>query len=412
MGLKIKICIGIQPGCSTSNKNNKFWIVWDFFLTASGIDPPVFHTFKWFHMHQNSREKSIYSNALLYYFTGTGNAEKVAEWFAASAEELNCPSRMIHISSSEAKKISAPGKNVLTGFFCPTHGFNFPPVMIRFILRFPRGRGKVVIMNTRAGIKLWKLHLFGISGIAQWFAAAVLTIKGYRVVGMRPVDLPSNWIFLHPGLRPVVVRSLYMRCERNVRRFAKKIVQGGKGYRAMLDIIQDMAVVPIAFGYYVAGRFVLAKSFIASRDCTMCRICVDHCPVHAIRVVDNRPFWTLRCESCMKCINHCPERAIHAAHGLVLGSLYLFFSIIMEATFYRLVNRLPEGALKAILQNGFMELLIGSALLIPFLIVAYRLVHFLMRFRVIERLVIFTSLTLFRWWRRYRPDQILRKDSG
>ena len=338
----------------------------------------------------------------IYYFSGTGNAANVAKWFADEAGNLGLENEIVNIADLRGKVINRESENTLIGICSPTHGFNFPPITLKFIFRFPRGRNKVFIMNTRAGMKLWKIHTIGLSGLAQLLSALVFLFKGYRIVGMRPVDLPSNWISIHPGIRKKVVVSIFRRCERNTRRFARHILQGKKRYRALFDIVQDLAISPIALGYYFVGRYILAKSFIATHDCTLCNLCVKSCPVQAIRILDRRPYWTFKCESCMKCMNSCPQRAIQTAHGLVIGSLYLLFTIGMEWLYFYSVDHLPEGTFRTIMQSGSMEFLVASALCIPFLLVAYRLVHFLMRYRIFERIVSYTSLTIFRFWRRYR----------
>jgi ferredoxin len=347
-----------------------------------------------------------FSEVKVFYFSGTGNAKSVANWFADAARELELKSEVHDISKIEKDEEIRFNKDDLLGFCSPTHGFNFPPITIKFLLKFPRGKNRVFIMNTRAGIKLWKLHLIGLSGVAQFLAALILRVKGYKIVGMRPVDLPSNWISIHPGLRKQVVQSIHIRCERNTKKFARKIIAGGRGYRALLDIIQDMAISPIAVGYYFVGRFVLAKSFIASHACTMCGLCVKSCPLSAIKIIDGRPFWTFKCESCMKCMNTCPERAIQTAHGLVIGSLYLLSTVGMEYLYFNLIDKLPEGVISAILNNNAIEFTVASALCIPFLWISYRLIHYLMRYKFFERMVVYTSLTAFRFWRRYKRFSI------
>ncbi len=95
--------------------------------------------------------------------------------------------------------------------------------MIRFIAGFPRGLGRdVFLLNTRAGMKLSKIFLPGVSGVALLLPAFILWLKGYKCIGFRPVDLPSNWIPLHPGLKKKVIESIFIRCERIVRNFAVK----------------------------------------------------------------------------------------------------------------------------------------------------------------------------------------------
>ena len=347
-------------------------------------------------------DKMLYKKVKIFYFSGTGNALSVSRWLAAVATEMNIESEIVDLSRIPKQVQITVENDSLIGFCSPTHGFNFPAVTLKFLWRFPRGNNRVFIMNTRAGMKLWKIHLVGLSGVAQLFSAAVLKSKGYKIVGMRPVDLPSNWISIHPGLRNRVITSMFIRCERNTKKFARKIISGGREYRALWDIIQDIAIAPVAIGYYIVGRFVLAKSFIASSACTMCGLCIKSCPVSAIKTIDNRPYWTFKCESCMKCMNSCPERAIQTAHGLVIGSLYLLFTIGMEGIYFLSVKMVPDGSFLRFMENDFVEFFVASALCIPFLWLAYRLVHKLMRFKLFERLIIYSSLSVYKFWRRYK----------
>lgn len=341
-------------------------------------------------------------SVIIYYFSGTGNSRNVAWWIADEAEKAGLHSSVINIAGINRKQIETPPRKSLVGFCSPTHGFNFPSIMLNFLWRFPKSDNDVFIVNTRAGMKLWKIPLVGLTGIAQIFAAVVLKFKGYRIRGMRPVDLPSNWLIVHPGIREKVVDSMFIRCERQVRKFAVKILNGRKNYRALYDIIQDLLISPVAIGYYLIGRFVLAKSLIASRDCDSCNLCIKSCPVKAIKEIDNRPFWTIRCESCMQCINICPKRAIQTAHGLVIGALYLIMTVGMEYLYFLTVDHLPAGWLKNLFYNGSFRFTIASALAIPFLLISYRITHYLMRFPVIERFIVYTSLTVWKFWRRYR----------
>jgi hypothetical protein len=46
--------------------------------------------------------------------------------------------------------------------------------MLYFIFRFPRSNGnRVILMNTRAGLKLSKWFVPGLSGIALWLSAVL-----------------------------------------------------------------------------------------------------------------------------------------------------------------------------------------------------------------------------------------------
>lgn len=339
-----------------------------------------------------------------YYFSGTGNSKAVVNWFAELAEKKGNEAEKIDIAKLERRKINKVSKDSIIGFCSPTHGFNFPPIMIHFIFRFPRGKGKkVFIMNTRAGMKIGKLFVPGLSGITLWLAAFILLFKGYKIIGLRSIDLPSNWISLHPGMKQKVVQSIFERRKTDVQQFADKIISGKKSYRAFRDLIQDIIITPISIAYYLVGRFVFAKSFIASRKCIHCNICVDQCPVNAIRIVDNRCFWTHKCESCMHCMNICPTRAIETAHGFVIGLAFLLYVVLLSWLYnVTQLNELLKIHLNPILQ--YLTQVIFHTILFVFLLISfYYVMHFLMRFKIFERFFVLTSLTTYKFWRRYKP---------
>jgi len=335
---------------------------------------------------------------IIYYFSGTGNAKNVAHWINEIAVNSQIKSEFIDIGKlNNRKEIKVPN-NALIGFCCPTHGFNFPPIMFHFILRFPRSNNNTCfIINTRAGMKAGKLFLPGLSGMAQYFSAIILWLKAYRIRSMYPVDLPSNWISFHPGIKESVVKSIYSRRKKQVERFVQRLLQGKKCFKGIYTIPIDLLITPIAFLYYFIGRFVLAKSFYASNDCTKCNLCIKQCPVKAIKTIDNRPFWTYKCESCMHCINVCPERAIETSHGYTVGIYVLISSII-------LVQIQKILSLNELLLNIFpdwfaniMGFLIDSAVIVFLFIGFYWIFHFLLRFRFFERLIVYTSLTKWKF---------------
>lgn len=341
---------------------------------------------------------------LFYYFSGTGNARSVAHWVADVAESLKIPAETTDIAKTDRKHIAPPPPDSLVGFISPTHGFNYPPAMMYFIFQFPRSNGnRVFLMNTRAGMKLSKWFLPGLSGITLWLSALVLLLKGYRVVGLRSIDLPSNWISFHPGLKEKVVESIYAHCKIITQKFATKILSGEHKYTAFRDIIQDILITPVSIGYFFVGRFILAKSFYATDACDKCDICIDNCPVKAILTVDKRPFWSYRCESCMRCMNNCPKRAIETSHGYIIGIMCLLNMGII-VWFWQWIGTfitIPAG-------NGWAKMgvtLTGWVLTFVVMVLSYRLYHYLLRAPVIRQFFYYTSVTRYKFWRRYRPSR-------
>jgi Pyruvate/2-oxoacid:ferredoxin oxidoreductase delta subunit len=341
---------------------------------------------------------------IIYFFSGTGNARSVAQWISDEAQKRSIPTEIINIAQIDRKHIQSPPANSLVGFVSPTHGFNYPPAMMYFIFRFPVSHGnRAFIMNTRAGLKLSKWFVPGLSGIALWLAVLVLLIKRYKIVGLRSIDLPSNWISFHPGVKELVVESIYARCKRITQVFAGKILDGKHVYTAFRDIIQDILIFPITIGYFFMGRFILAKSFYANDSCDNCGLCEKNCPVKAIITVDHRPFWTYRCESCMRCMNDCPKRSIETAHGFVIGIMF-FINMGILVWFWQWIGRfiqIPEG-------NGWIELLLTSirwSITFAAVVLFYRLYHYILKVPVMRQLFYYTSFTRYKFWRRYKPSK-------
>jgi NAD-dependent dihydropyrimidine dehydrogenase PreA subunit len=344
---------------------------------------------------------SIWDNLYIYYISGTGNARASSEWIAEEASAMGMKSVIISIDRFENIVFPEKGEKTLIGFAFPTHGFNSAPIMLRFISGFPGGLCRnIFLVNTRAGMKLYKLFTPGLSGLALLLPAFILRLKGYRCIGYRPVDLPSNWISLHPGLKQKVIDSIFARCEGIVRAFARKILTGKKVYRGLLSLPVDIAIAPVAIGYYVAGRFFLSKTFIAGSRCDNCGICIRECPTSSIKIINDRPYWKLTCESCMRCLNRCPKNAIEAAHGMAVG---FYFLIVLINTWLGIaIFNLTGIGTESEWWIAFNQLS-SLALTIVVPAVTYIIMHYAMGFYPLRQLVKFTSLTALPFWRRYKP---------
>lgn len=332
----------------------------------------------------------------IFYFSGTGNSANVTKWMASAASDLKIESTIHNIANIERRaNINVPDDSVVL-FISPVHGFNYPPVMLHFISRFPKGQNKVLLMNTRAGMMIGKYNLPGLSGAAFLFSSLVLKIKGYSITGIKSVDLPSNWMSLHPSLNDKVILKLHELQKAKVIDFGVKVLSGEKSFNPFFEFVIDLIISPIAIMYYFIGRFIFAKTFYASGDCNNCDICIKNCPVKAIIKVDNRPFWTFKCESCMRCMSNCPKRSIETAHGFII-SYFVLASAISGLFFYYF------NSLFFVIPNGFIQFVVETAIFILFLNLFYLLMHYLMRFKAFERLMVYTSLTKYKFWgKRYK----------
>lgn len=342
-----------------------------------------------------------YDNFLIIYYSGTGNSRKVSEWLEAQAAKSGMKTHIAAYNKFEPSDISDFSGKTLVGFFSATHGFNLPHSFIRFLIHFKLFKGAdIFIGNTRAGMKLSKLFLPGLSGIALYLGALIMWLKGYKVKALYPVDLPSNWISLHPGLKPKVIDSMVDHYKKLVHGFGEKVFSGKRTYfRAFVLFPLDILVAPVAVAYYFVGRFVLAKTFVANFNCDNCGVCYTQCPTKSIVVKNDRPYWKFTCESCMHCMNYCPRRAIETAHSFILV-ITLILSLAMFPLFDLWLDRLIDHYHITGLREIF-RMLIQWGLTLSVFGIAYALLHYLMRFPFVSKMVTYTTFTYWRFWRRY-----------
>ena len=350
-----------------------------------------------------------FEKAVIYFFSGTGNAKFASEEIKQNLEQLGLNCYVFNIAKKDLR-VKKPEDATLLGFCYPTHGFNAPPIMLRFLFEFPRGKSRIFLLNTRAGMKIYKFHTPGLGGMALWLPALIMWLKGYRIFGFRPLDMPSNWISLHPGLREKVVLSIKSNCSKTLKGFSEKISQGKTVLNGLIWMPIDVLVFPLAFGYYFYGRFCLAKTFYANHKCNNCNICIEKCPVHALKSIGGRPYWTYNCESCMQCMNICPHKAIETSHT------YTF--ILWWTAWVVLPVFLPKLMIGAgIITQEFYERhfnIIHYIILyvagLSFVFLMYRIAHVFLRNRFLNRVMTLFSLTHFKFWRRYYLPKVLRKN--
>lgn len=144
----------------------------------------------------------------------------------------------------------------------------------------------------------------------------MLVLRGGRLVGVRAIDMPSNWTALHWGLSTEHVAAILRKAQARASAFAQRILDGRPQLTGWFSLAAGLLLAPVSLGYVVLARRLLGKLFFADERCTSCALCAKHCPFDAVHMAGRapkRPYWTFGCEGCMRCMNICPERAIQAS---------------------------------------------------------------------------------------------------
>jgi Pyruvate/2-oxoacid:ferredoxin oxidoreductase delta subunit len=350
-----------------------------------------------------------YTNVHFYYLSGTGNTLTAIRNLSEQLNAKDIQTTATEIDRFDKIERPAVDASTLIAFCYPTHGFSLPWLMLKFILKFPVLKNTdVMLMNTRAGAKYIRWYGPGLSGIAQILPLIILFFKRFHIRYLVPLDPPSNWISIHPGFSKKWIEGVWNHTQRFIDKTAQRISEGKKYYRPnvfwMMPV--DLAVSPISMAYMLFGRFFLAKTFIAGADCNNCRICEMKCPAQAIKIKNNRPYWTFSCESCMRCINICPSKSIQASHSLIMIFLTIFTIIPVSLWIDWMIRK--YSAIQGIKMLRHIDFIISWLISLFVVYFLYLLLFYLMQLRWVNLFFEYTSLTKF--WRRYMSPGVGAKD--
>lgn len=343
--------------------------------------------------------------------SGTGNTLRAANFAKRYVGKAGADVFVRGITESDPRTEIVDKKNTIVGLMFPTHGFTAPWVMIKFTFCLPRSKfTSAFVVATRAGLKFGSVFTPGISGSAVFLIALILLFKGYRVRGALGLDMPSNWLALHPGLKPKNAREIVNRAMPKIEGFMKRIFAGMTvwfTWNLLYEFVWMIILSWISALYLLIGRLFLAKLFFANNSCNGCGICASNCPVGAIKIHgrDNpRPFWRYNCESCMRCMSFCPRQSVEAGHSWLV-ILYMITSVPVATYLFNWMGGILPGTMA--LANHWSRGIINVLYIYAVLIFSYYIFDLLIRVPVINSVFTYTTLThIYR--RSHEPDTNLK----
>jgi len=103
-------------------------------------------------------------------------------------------------------------------------------------------------------------------------------------------------------------------------------------------------------------------------------------------------------------MSNCPQKCIETAQGFIIVIWFLTSLFVGYVISYLSNHQFFENW--QWLQNENIKTLIVLFAVFPFLFIGYRLMHWLMRFKLFERIFVLSSLTKYNFWDRYKaPDK-------
>lgn len=244
---------------------------------------------------------------MIFYFSGTGNSEWVAQQLARlTGDEA--------VDITTLQQVPPVRDAARLGFVFPVYAWGAPEPMNAFARRLEKSGAFAFGVCTCGGEAGLAMKRF---------------VEVYPLNSSYSLVMPNNYIVGTDTESDAVIGDKLARAAEELARIAAEIVQQQPVYRVKEGKLAKLKSSVANFGFNRFARS--AKPFSAGDSCNGCGLCAAGCPAHAVSMHSGRPVWAAQCFQCMRCINQCPTQAIQYGKATVGRRRYL------------LKNHLPQG---------------------------------------------------------------------
>lgn len=239
-------------------------------------------------------------NALILYFSGTGNTKTVAEMVGNELLKNSCN---VQIHSIEEHFNIIPDSYDLLVLGCPKY-YEYPELgFIDHIKQsIPTSSNKIptMIFCTQAGSSSTDFKQI----------RKILLKKNHELIIEKSFTFSNN-LLVFKSFKPTDKQEIIKnvdKIQKNVHNCANELLEG----------IYDTESIGAFKAFIERSTAVLCKSlfasimmkFSASDKCKGCGLCSEMCPKDNIEMKNGRPTFGKKCMLCSRCINICPVNAI------------------------------------------------------------------------------------------------------
>lgn len=234
---------------------------------------------------------------LICYFSGTGNTQKVVDFYAnVLSTEYGDDVTLARMEDEFNYDLNDFD---IIGIGYPVHAFNAPSIALKFCKRLPKlaAKKQAFIVNTSGE----PLKLNNISSIK---ITAILKRRNIIVDNEYHYCMPYNMIFRHGD---EMAYRMWTTAQLLAPLDIKKIRSGEKSH--LKRVFMGGFIAWIMRCEHWGGR-LNGKQYKVNEHCVNCNKCVNICPTHNIKMENGKMKFGGKCLMCMRCAHLCPTDAI------------------------------------------------------------------------------------------------------
>lgn len=224
---------------------------------------------------------------MIFYFTGTGNSQYVAQSLAREGEQV--------ISIGECLRNGRFAFDVLgfepVGIVCPVYFGGLPMAVVQFLDKLE--------LSEQPDYFYGVLTYGGFSAGAGNMLRGRVRKRGYRIDAVYSVRMPENYVMLYEIPTEEEQEKTLAEAEPVIGQIREQISRREKVFAG--TSVHGRLLTGTLYPMYVKGR--KTKDFYADDSCVGCGACAGRCPNKAIVMENGRPKWIReRCSFCMSCV--------------------------------------------------------------------------------------------------------------
>lgn len=231
------------------------------------------------------------SNNIIFYFSGTGNCQKLAGDMAVKLTDCE----VVPMSGNLSFKLDKSYERI--GFVYPTYFAGMPLYVRKFVssLDFSKNKEAYKFAVTTCGAT---------AGNALPQLAQLLTAKSVKLDYSTKLNMFSNYIVIYNMSKKV--DEITAKSSNNALPIFNDLINKAQSTTKKPNQLMDK------YYYWRAEKIPsMDKDFNVSDACNSCGLCVKVCPVKNIQLEQGKPVFNHQCEQCVACIQYCPQHAIN-----------------------------------------------------------------------------------------------------
>lgn len=228
---------------------------------------------------------------MIFYFSGTGNSQWVAEQIAALTGDTAYD--IVNVNAFPDIR-----KEQQIGFVFPIYAWGAPEPMRDFARALPKTSAFTFGICTCGGNAGNAMKQFS---------------KIYPLASCYSLIMPNNYIIGSDTDDDGTILEKIQQAKAQLEIISQEILSSKSVYRVTEGFMAFLKSKLANWGFEHFARNT--KPFHVNENCIDCGLCEKNCPAGTITMDNGKPVWNEKCYQCLRCINSCPKQAIEYGSG-------------------------------------------------------------------------------------------------